>query len=1083
MCNTYVKCVLKPSTAAVKAWGYVYSRRLEVPVVKIVDGECSSGTEILMYEGNGDNDGTTEQKVTRCSNACQSQKQPLRKSMSWSDFEAKGFIVHSSGRCFCENAASATCTRTKNSYARYDWEPGGGVLMKSKHHRHQPFSDHLWIAKSDAEAMALKTGDKVTFTCSAKKLGPFTIKSISMKDGKNVLMKNGKEEKGTGVDLAFMNIDSSLHNKCKANTASDRLQKAGGASDKCVFPARLSGNKCVVSQNLQKLPAPKGMAWEAPLQPKSIPSTQKVRGTTCKITEAGGIAWCSKPRAGQLKCGEICCGCNTAFSQFAVKKKNDSRCKAPRQTAAVNARQTAAQKTKTSKWVSSCSQLPEGQTPWRARKTLGEGESELGGKIALSVTTKHKDCHYRTRMTVRICTSKGPSRTVNFPQADRSRVSRTFKCGCPNMHVMQMHTEVAWMRNTMKATQTKCSRGFITVSGWFFQRLKTRNKFMPRRNAVTKKQANVVYSWAHYNIRRMPPMMIQACRHSAGSVATEMAKMDKEANEETRKEIAATKAEEKRDRRLAAAASRSRQAARAEAADKLEEAERDRREAMAAKKAALMKEKENAKHEQKLALQAERDKAQVKLLQAEHKRSRLLQAQKEARAAAMRERRAYKKKLELRQKLDAREKQADLATERREKVEKRTDQEKLKREKERQKEQRTKERQQKAFRKAQERDRKSERKKKKKEAQKIYRLEVAKKAEAAEAIRANLRSEGQRKEKRKKAKAAADKEELRTKKRETRNKMRDEKKSKLKQDLMEQKEKEQTHKEKAEKEQAAKHKRHAAARHGREKSRKHERATKKRVDDTEALQKKRAMAKASKAVRTLTKEELDSKKLAKSEAREGQDKRSVLRRKETVAKREATESSRRQKIQETTHNKTLADAALARASKARKAAASRAKRRKAEIQGKKAKAKDARRQLQAREATQKDKEAKAKANAMVQREKRAELKSDKAKQKILEVKQSIMKGFEAEREKSKQKKRSERESELAAKAAYHKAEKKGEEIGFKRIARPMSRSELQQEGVEPQGNILVMQHGSNALSGGGQTVDMREANQMTALYP
>jgi len=120
---------------------------------------------------------------------------------------------------------------------------------------------------------------------------------------------------------------------------------------------------------------------------------------------------------------------------------------------------------------------------------------------------------------------------------------------------------------------------------------------------------------------------------------------------------------------------------------------------------------------------------------------------------------------------------------------------------------------------------------------------------------------------------------------------------------------------------------------------------------------------------------------------------------------------------------------------------------------------------------------------MVQREKRAELKSDKAKQKILEVKQSIMKGFEAEREKSKQKKRSERESELAAKAAYHKAEKKGEEIGFKRIARPMSRSELQQEGVEPQHNMLVIQHGSNALSGGGQTVDMREANQMTAVYP
>ena len=58
-----------------------------------------------------------------------------------------------------------------------------------------------------------------------------------------------------------------------------------------------------------------------------------------------------------------------------------------------------------------------------------------------------------------------------------------------------------------------------------------------------------------------------------------------------------------------------------------------------------------------------------------------------------------------------------------------------------------------------------------------------------------------------------------------------------------------------------------------------------------------------------------------------------------------------------------------------------------------------------------------------------QLKSDQAKQKILEVKQSIMKGLEAQKEESKQKKRSDRESELAAKVAYHKAEKKGEEIG------------------------------------------------------
>ena len=82
------------------------------------DGECG-GEEIRMYEGNGDNDGTAEEQIHNCAVACDSKKAPL--SGSWDGFVATGFIIESSGRCYCESPDSATCSRHANGYDRYDW--------------------------------------------------------------------------------------------------------------------------------------------------------------------------------------------------------------------------------------------------------------------------------------------------------------------------------------------------------------------------------------------------------------------------------------------------------------------------------------------------------------------------------------------------------------------------------------------------------------------------------------------------------------------------------------------------------------------------------------------------------------------------------------------------------------------------------------------------------------------------------------------------------------------------------------------------------------------------------------------------
>ena len=93
---------------------------------KIFDGECYSGKEIRMFEGNGDNPGTAEERTARCSNACLSRQKPLEGT--WTGFVAKGFIViPTSGRCYCESSDSETCKRTKDAYDRYDWKTPRGL--------------------------------------------------------------------------------------------------------------------------------------------------------------------------------------------------------------------------------------------------------------------------------------------------------------------------------------------------------------------------------------------------------------------------------------------------------------------------------------------------------------------------------------------------------------------------------------------------------------------------------------------------------------------------------------------------------------------------------------------------------------------------------------------------------------------------------------------------------------------------------------------------------------------------------------------------------------------------------------------
>ena len=95
---------------------------------KMFDGECYGGVEIRMYENSNDNPGTDEySRIKACADACLNKKAPLYGS--WANFgglsSLKGFIVSVSGRCYCENIDSSSCSiYHQNTYDRYDFFSG-----------------------------------------------------------------------------------------------------------------------------------------------------------------------------------------------------------------------------------------------------------------------------------------------------------------------------------------------------------------------------------------------------------------------------------------------------------------------------------------------------------------------------------------------------------------------------------------------------------------------------------------------------------------------------------------------------------------------------------------------------------------------------------------------------------------------------------------------------------------------------------------------------------------------------------------------------------------------------------------------
>jgi hypothetical protein len=82
-------------------------------------GECND-TEVGIYKGSDNPGKNFEEKVENCARECTSRRKKPFKG-KWSGHQTKGFIVESSGRCFCEDGNSKSCNKVKNGYKRYDF--------------------------------------------------------------------------------------------------------------------------------------------------------------------------------------------------------------------------------------------------------------------------------------------------------------------------------------------------------------------------------------------------------------------------------------------------------------------------------------------------------------------------------------------------------------------------------------------------------------------------------------------------------------------------------------------------------------------------------------------------------------------------------------------------------------------------------------------------------------------------------------------------------------------------------------------------------------------------------------------------
>ena len=95
--------------------------------VSVGNGLCMP-LGIRVYDGDGDNEGTAQERTDRCAAACFHKRTPLAYGPWSSRGGAVGFGL-GGGRCYCNHAKFASCPKAyASSYKAYEFRPGKSLV-------------------------------------------------------------------------------------------------------------------------------------------------------------------------------------------------------------------------------------------------------------------------------------------------------------------------------------------------------------------------------------------------------------------------------------------------------------------------------------------------------------------------------------------------------------------------------------------------------------------------------------------------------------------------------------------------------------------------------------------------------------------------------------------------------------------------------------------------------------------------------------------------------------------------------------------------------------------------------------------
>ena len=97
----------------------------EAPITSLLRGsEATAGaTDREVAGGNGDNEGTIEERLARCAEACFKQQTPQNDEQWGAHGPALGFgMTPNDGRCYCNHVQYSSCPKKYDSYTSYEYQ-------------------------------------------------------------------------------------------------------------------------------------------------------------------------------------------------------------------------------------------------------------------------------------------------------------------------------------------------------------------------------------------------------------------------------------------------------------------------------------------------------------------------------------------------------------------------------------------------------------------------------------------------------------------------------------------------------------------------------------------------------------------------------------------------------------------------------------------------------------------------------------------------------------------------------------------------------------------------------------------------